>query len=160
MNIKVEIKKILKGDKPTKAYANIVIDDAVVIHGVGVVENEKGRYMSMPMTSWKTAKGEEVTGIVIKDLVKVHNIFIENNIFDGKSGLYGNSRGYVIFRPSVYDVAVKDNIFIAPEESDSPNYAIVFENSDRDKLLTQGNAFKGKITASEDELCAYEVSVK
>lgn len=61
MNIKVEIKKILKGDKPTKAYANIVIDDAVVIHGVGVVENEKGRYMSMPMTSWKTAKGEEVT---------------------------------------------------------------------------------------------------
>ena len=25
MNIKVEIKKILKGDKPTKAYANIVI---------------------------------------------------------------------------------------------------------------------------------------
>lgn len=45
MNIKVEIKKILKGDKPTKAYANIVIDDAVVIHGVGVVENEKGRYM-------------------------------------------------------------------------------------------------------------------
>ena len=61
MNIKVEIKKILKGDKPTKAYANIVIDDAVVIHGVGVVENEKGRYMSMPMTSWKTAKGEAVT---------------------------------------------------------------------------------------------------
>ena len=37
------------------------IDDAVVIHGVGVVENEKGRYMSMPITSWKTAKGEEVT---------------------------------------------------------------------------------------------------
>ena len=61
MNLKIEIKKILKGDKPTKAYANIVIDDAVVIHGVGVVENEKGRYMSMPMTSWKTAKGEEVT---------------------------------------------------------------------------------------------------
>lgn len=45
MNIKVEIKKILKGNKPTKAYANIVIDDAVVIHGVGVVENEKGRYI-------------------------------------------------------------------------------------------------------------------
>lgn len=28
MNIKVEIKKILKDDKPTKAYVNIVIDDA------------------------------------------------------------------------------------------------------------------------------------
>ena len=61
MNIKIEIKKIMKTDKPVKAYANIVIDDAVVIHGVAVVESEKGRYMSMPMTSWKTAKGEEVT---------------------------------------------------------------------------------------------------
>lgn len=54
MNIKVEIKKILGTDKPVKAYANIVIDDAVVIHGVSVVENEKGRYMSMPMHTWKT----------------------------------------------------------------------------------------------------------
>ena len=61
MNIKIEIKKIMKTDKPVKAYANIVIDDAVVIHGVAVVESEKGKYMSMPMTSWKTAKGEEVS---------------------------------------------------------------------------------------------------
>lgn len=61
MNIKVEIKKIIDTDKPVKAYANIVIDDAVVIHGVSVVENEKGRYMSMPMHSWKTKQGEDVT---------------------------------------------------------------------------------------------------
>lgn len=61
MNIKVEIKKILGTDKPVKAYANIVIDDAVVIHGVSVVENEKGRYMSMPMHTWKTKQGEDVT---------------------------------------------------------------------------------------------------
>lgn len=61
MNIKVEIKKILDTDKPVKAYANIVIDDAVVIHGVSVVENEKGRYMSMPMHTWKTKQGEDVT---------------------------------------------------------------------------------------------------
>lgn len=61
MNIKVEIKKNLGTDKPVKAYANIVIDDAVVIHGVSVVENEKGRYMSMPMHTWKTKQGEDVT---------------------------------------------------------------------------------------------------
>lgn len=64
MNIKVEIKKILGTDKPVKAYANIVIDDAVVIHGVSVVENEKGRYMSMPMHTWKTKQGEDVTRTV------------------------------------------------------------------------------------------------
>lgn len=29
MNVKIEIKKVLNGDKPTKAYANVVIDDAL-----------------------------------------------------------------------------------------------------------------------------------
>ena len=75
-----------------------------------------------------------------------HKIFIENNIFDGKSGLYGNSRGYVIFRPSVYDVEINDNVFIAPEEIDSPNYGIVFENNNPDMLHMQGNTFIGNIS--------------
>ncbi len=74
-----------------------------------------------------------------------HNIFIENNIFDGPSGLYGNSRGYIIFRPSVYDVEIKSNFFVSPEEIDSPNYGIIFENQEKDKLLSEGNTFIGKI---------------
>lgn len=74
-----------------------------------------------------------------------HNIFIENNIFDGPSGLYGKSRGYIIFRPSVHSVEIKNNFFVAPDESDSPNYAILFENPGEDKLLTEGNLFIGKI---------------
>lgn len=73
-----------------------------------------------------------------------HDILIENNIFDGKSGLYSKSRGYIIFRPEVYDVKIKSNRFIAPEESDSPNYGIVFENPHEDKLYTHGNIFTGK----------------
>ena len=80
-----------------------------------------------------------------------HNIFIEKNIFDGKSGLYGNSRGYVIFRPSVYDVEIKGNVFIAPKESDSPDYGIVFENNNPDMLHMQGNTFIGKITVTKPE---------
>ena len=77
-----------------------------------------------------------------------HNILIENNIFDGKSGLYGNSRGYVIFRSSVYDVKIKDNVFIAPDTSDSPNYGVIFENNNPDTLLMHGNAFIGNITVT------------
>lgn len=61
MNVKIEIKKVLNGDKPTKAYANVVIDDGIVIHGVGVVETDKGRFMSMPTKTRKTEKGEEIT---------------------------------------------------------------------------------------------------
>ncbi len=74
-----------------------------------------------------------------------HNIVIENNIFDGASGLYGKSRGYIIFRPEVYDVEIKNNFFVSPEETDSPNYGVVFENPNEDKLLTEGNIFNGKI---------------
>lgn len=74
-----------------------------------------------------------------------HNILIENNIFDGVSGLYGKSRGYIIFRPSVYDVRIKNNVFVSAEETDLPNYGIIFENRDADKLLTGNNIFMGKI---------------
>lgn len=74
-----------------------------------------------------------------------HNIFIQNNIFDGPSGLYGNSRGYIIFRPSVYDVEIKNNYFISPEEADSPGRGIIFENPDENKLQTEDNFFIGKI---------------
>lgn len=74
-----------------------------------------------------------------------HNILIENNIFDGTSGTKSNSRGYIIFRPEVYGVEIRDNYFLSPEESVSPNYGIVFENPREDELLTKGNIFKGKI---------------
>ncbi len=74
-----------------------------------------------------------------------HNILIENNIFDGKSGLYNRSRGYIIFRPSVYDVTIKNNIFSSPEEVDSPKYGIIFENPEKDRLITEDNIFIGDI---------------
>ena len=73
------------------------------------------------------------------------NIVIENNIFDGVSGLNGNSRGYIIFRPSVSDVEIKNNFFVSPEENDMLNYGIIFENPDGDKLITQCNKFVGKL---------------
>lgn len=74
-----------------------------------------------------------------------YNIVVENNIFDGASGLYGKSRGYIIFRPLVYNIEVKNNFFVFYEESDSPNYGIIFENPDESKLLTEGNIFAGRI---------------
>ena len=79
-----------------------------------------------------------------------HNILIENNIFDGKSGLYDKSRGYIIFRPMVYDVKIKKNVFITPENTNSPNYGIIFENQKSDELLLESNVFIGKITNLDD----------
>lgn len=68
-----------------------------------------------------------------------HNILIENNIFDGKSRLYDKSRGYIIFKPLVYDVKIKNNVFISPENTNLPNYGIIFENQNSDELLTESN---------------------
>lgn len=74
-----------------------------------------------------------------------HDILIENNIFDGPSGLFSNSRGYIVFRPMVYGVEIKNNFFASPEKTDSPNYGIVFENPDKAELTSEGNIFIGKI---------------
>lgn len=73
-----------------------------------------------------------------------HDIIIENNIFDGPSGRNGLSRGYIFFRPSVYNLTVRNNAFIAPEETDSPSYGIIHENDDPYALKTEDNLFIGK----------------
>ncbi len=74
-----------------------------------------------------------------------NNIFILNNIFDGPSGLYGKSRGYITFRSKVRYLEASNNVFVSPEKYDSPNYGIVFDNPDDKKLLTENNIFTGKI---------------
>ncbi len=74
-----------------------------------------------------------------------HDIIIENNIFDGPSGRIGKSRGYIFFRPMVYNLTVRNNVFIAPEEPDSPSYGIIHENDDPSTLKTEENLFIGKI---------------
>lgn len=74
-----------------------------------------------------------------------HNILIENNIFDGPSGRIGKSRGYIFFRPMVYDLKLRNNVFISPEENDSPSYGIILENPDADALIAENNVFIGKI---------------
>lgn len=72
-----------------------------------------------------------------------HGIEISGNIFDGASDLYGKSRGYIIFRPQVYDVVIADNFFVAPEGSESPNLSVVFENPDKKFVTQRGNVFTG-----------------
>ncbi len=74
-----------------------------------------------------------------------NNIEIYNNIFDGPCGRDGKSRGYIIFRPMVYDIKVSNNVFLAPEETASPAYGIISENPDKSVLVTENNIFTGKI---------------
>ncbi|MBQ3537712.1 MAG: hypothetical protein IJA39_03945 [Clostridia bacterium] len=76
-----------------------------------------------------------------------HNITIRNNIFDGFSGRYGRSRGYIIFRPEVYNISVTDNVFHAPEEKyDSPNAGMVIENNKENVFSEENNIYIGHFT--------------
>ena len=72
-----------------------------------------------------------------------HGIEIIGNIFDGTSGLYGKSRGYIIFRSQVYDLLIENNSFIAPQNCKSPNLSIIIENSDKNTFKQNNNVFIG-----------------
>lgn len=72
-----------------------------------------------------------------------HNIEIRDNIFDGPSGQNEKSRGYIIFRPQVYDVRITGNKFIAPKKRKALNLGIVVENPDKTSLSQSGNLFAG-----------------
>jgi hypothetical protein len=45
----------------------------------------------------------------------------------------------------VYDLKVKNNAFISPEETDSPSYGIILENPDANALTAEDNVFVGKM---------------
>lgn len=65
MNISVTIKQVFSTDKPTKAFADVVIDNSVIIHGVRLVQKNENKYITMPQTSWKTLDGE----VICRDVV-------------------------------------------------------------------------------------------
>jgi len=77
-----------------------------------------------------------------------HNgIIIRNNIFDGPSGNYGKSRGYIIFKPQVTDITVEGNAFLAPAKAyGSPNVGMVIENTDENTFREYNNTYVGSFT--------------
>ena len=55
--VEARIDRLLDGDFKTKAYASATIAGAFAVHGMRVIESEKGRFISMPQESYK--KGGE-----------------------------------------------------------------------------------------------------
>lgn len=75
-----------------------------------------------------------------------NNIEICDNIFEGRSGRDGKSRGYIIFRPLVHGVKIFRNTFLAPDKTDSPNPGVIFENPEKTNLIAEENLFFGNIS--------------
>ena len=48
MNIQVQRMYRFESDRPLKAFADIIIDDCLLIKGVKVLDSNKGLFISMP----------------------------------------------------------------------------------------------------------------
>lgn len=60
MNYQVKVHKVYDTDKPVKALVSVDINDKLVIHGIRVIETEKGRFLAMPSTISKDKDNNEV----------------------------------------------------------------------------------------------------
>ena len=58
MKISASINKMVDNpESSTKAYASITLDGMFAVHGLRVMEGEKGRFVNMPSTSYKDRDG-------------------------------------------------------------------------------------------------------
>ena len=58
MKISASINKMVDNpDSATKAYASVTLDGMFAVHGLRVMESEKGRFVNMPSTSYKDRDG-------------------------------------------------------------------------------------------------------
>lgn len=59
MKISANINRLVdKPDSNIKAFASVTIDGLFAVHGLRVMESQKGRFVNMPSTSYKDANGE------------------------------------------------------------------------------------------------------
>ena len=60
MKYQVKIRKVFDTEKPVKALASVTIENKIAIHGVRIVETEKGRFVAMPFSTSKDKDGNEI----------------------------------------------------------------------------------------------------
>ena len=51
--VEAKIDRMVDGDFKTKAYASATIGGAFAVHGIRIIESEKGRFISMPQDSYQ-----------------------------------------------------------------------------------------------------------
>lgn len=60
MKISATINRLVdKQDSSVKAYASVTIDGMFAVHGLRVMETEKGRFVNMPSTSYTDRDGNK-----------------------------------------------------------------------------------------------------
>ena len=60
MKFDVNIRKVFSDEKPLKAIASVVMDNAFVVHGVRLHESNKRMFITMPYKVHKDEEGKEI----------------------------------------------------------------------------------------------------
>lgn len=60
MKFDVNIHKVFSHEKPTKAIASVVMDNAFVVHDVRLIESGKRMFIAMPYKVHKDEDGKEI----------------------------------------------------------------------------------------------------
>ena len=71
MTIKVERVYIMQGDTPLKAFADISINEAILVKGIKVVDGKKGMFVSMPSDKGKDDKWYENVRCLDKEVREI-----------------------------------------------------------------------------------------
>lgn len=97
MKIEAKIRHLVSdASKPTKAFADAVIDEAIVIHGIGIIENEKGRHISMPHSKWTNKDGEEISRDIVHPISSSARNLIQTAVFEAYEEALGNSENTAV----------------------------------------------------------------
>ena len=51
--VEARIDRMLNGESKTKAFASATIGGAFAVHGIRIIESDKGRFIAMPQESYK-----------------------------------------------------------------------------------------------------------
>lgn len=57
MKFDAKVQKVFESGS-TKAIVYVTIDDSIAIHGLKLIQTEKGSFVAMPSEKWQNTKGE------------------------------------------------------------------------------------------------------
>ena len=59
MELTVKVHRIIENDSPVKAVCSVTLDEAYAVHGVKVIESQKGTFVAMPYETFRDQEGNE-----------------------------------------------------------------------------------------------------
>lgn len=68
LNFKVERLYRLENDGVVKAFADVTVNDAILLKGLRIVKGEKGLFVSMPKTQGKDQRWYETIRLMTKEI--------------------------------------------------------------------------------------------